>query len=135
MIVDEIVAAARSQLGVPFSLCRRYDGTAVDCVGLLEVIAVRCGIPLKTPPGYSQRAILQMDTHALALACGCAEKNGPAEVGDIVRLEMRRKCPFHFGVVVGETFIHACDIRKKVVEEQFRNCADQKVCGVYAWPK
>jgi cell wall-associated NlpC family hydrolase len=129
-----IINATRSQLGVPFVLGKRYDGVALDCVGLLEVVAARCGIPLKAPPGYSIRTLLKINAHELALQAGMTEKHGKAEPGDIVRLELRKGRAIHFGIVVGHSMIHACDRRKLVVEDWFLNCADACVRGVYLWP-
>lgn len=133
--VEQICNFAVSQVGVPFVLGRRMENVALDCVGLLLATARACGIVLKDPAPYTRRDLIHWDVHQIAIDCGLIPKNGLiAEKGDIIRLAINSKFPVHFGIVVGDQFIHACDRNRKTVCKPFLNCFDSLVRGVYQWP-
>ncbi len=133
---DDICDFAQTQLGVPFVLGKRLANQALDCVGLILVTARALGIPLQEPSPYSRRDLVFAKPHVLALACGLLEKDMEAvSRGDVVRLAINQRFPIHFGIILGDHVIHACDVAKKVVVKPFVNCLDRRMEGCYSWPR
>lgn len=54
MTPDDILAAARAELGTPFRHQGRIPGKSLDCAGLAIATAARLGIPYIDRPGYSR---------------------------------------------------------------------------------
>lgn len=131
---EDVERCALEHLGVPFVLGKRVYGQAVDCVGLILAVSERLDLGC-LPIQYNIRDLLKVDAHALAIQHGLVEKEGSYESSDIVRLEVRRGRPIHFGIVVGSRIIHACDKRRKVVSDPFFQCLDTYIRSTYSWPR
>ena len=132
---EAIAQAALRHLGTPFVLGRRDVGRALDCVGLILVVARELQLPVLEPPAYSLRQMLRSTAQETAIQCGLTQKHELVLSSDVVLLEMITGRPFHFGIVCGDLVVHACDRRKRVVSDPFTNCFDSRVRGVFTWPK
>ncbi len=83
----DLVAAARSLLGVPFALHGRDPKGGLDCLGLVGAALAACAIPIALPCGYRLRASCPTSRIPAAPPSGLVEAYGGEAPGDIVLLQ------------------------------------------------
>ncbi len=136
---DDILAEARTWLGVPFKHQGRTH-RGVDCVNLLKQVCVGLGVDDPTPdiidyprrPSEFMSFIKYLDDNLIKI------KNRELKVGRVVAFKDAR-FPYHCGILgmrEGEfTVIHAAMRHKRVVEELYiQQGWDKKLIGVYEFP-
>lgn len=100
MTGDEIAAAAKSLVGVPFRLHGRDRRIGLDCLG---VVALAHGGAMEVPATYRLRALEGGERDSLVAAAarsmGLAPADGPAVPGDVLMLRPGA-CQLHFAVAV-----------------------------------
>ena len=116
---EEIVAAARSWIGVRWQHQGRSRAGGIDCVGLLVVVAHSLGIAITDSAGYRRR----QDGRQLLFQLECQlDKKFVTDwkEGDIAVFE-ESAFPIHVGFLAGQvgagTVIHAHARRRQVIEE------------------
>jgi cell wall-associated NlpC family hydrolase len=122
MTKDEIVAAARKELGTPFKHQARLSGVALDCVGLASIVARNWYTPVE-PLAYGRTP----DNGMLQMWLGrqyFLETADEMQAGDFLLMRFGKE-PQHMAIFTGSTIIHAYQSIGKVVEhgmdEKWRN--------------
>lgn len=115
-----VVSAAREWIGTPFHHQGRARGAGVDCIGLVVGVGRELGI---WPREVDRLDYGPLPLNGLLLAGvreHCAEiQIAEATPGCILLMRWHRETQ-HVAVLTGETIIHACVRRGKVVEQGFR---------------
>ncbi len=121
---EQLVAIARSQLGIRWQHQAALKDVACDCIGLILITAAVYGMPeakaFASDPdfkGYGRKP----DRDKLTLACNrylIPIQLGEIQPADIVVMRFESD-PQHFGLITGvkpHTIIHAHAMARKVVE-------------------
>jgi len=134
----DVVAAARAQLDVPWMHQARLPGVAVDCAGLVIVVARQLGL---LPPewdvnGYSRSP----DGTLLPLCDQHMTRIYALELGAVIVLATQRD-PQHLGIVAdyrhgGWSIVHAHAMSQppRVVETRLMFSAALHLRGIYRLP-
>lgn len=139
---DQIVAAARSQIGVAYQHGQALKDVACDCIGLILIVAEICGLP-EAPAfrgdvrfkGYGRPP----NPRLLVEACDAYLDRVPviadALPGDIAlgRVEIE---PQHFGILSAidpPYLIHAYSQIKRVTENRVDDKWQAKVLRMYRY--
>jgi len=109
MTADDLIAAARLCLATPFRHQGRVPGEALDCAGLLAVVAQANGCTVIDQTGYSPepagdsllRAV-EAQPFLIRLPGGLSE----AAAGDVLALRFGG-APHHLALHCGATILHA----------------------------
>lgn len=118
MTGHDIVLAARSQLDTPFMHQGRLPGMALDCAGLIVVVAKLLNIPIDDQAGYSRtpaHGLLEAAIHkqpAIQFV-----RLSEIAAGDILLMRFSGE-PQHLAIFTGETIIHAYERVGKVAEHR-----------------
>ena len=131
MTADDLIAAARTCVGIPFQHQGRQPGLGLDCAGLLVVALRTLRLdPLdrtdygRNPHGGALEAML--DAQPLLFRVPIQEMR-PADV-----LLMRFKTdPQHLALFAGETIIHAYESAGKVAEHRLDTRWRARIVRVY----
>jgi cell wall-associated NlpC family hydrolase len=128
MTADEIIAAARAELGTPFVHQGRLPGKALDCIGLAIVVA-RTWHTVEDTAAYGRsplNGLLQagFDAHPLL------ERIAQPEPGCILLMRFGKN-PQHVAICAGETVIHSYGTVGKVVEHRFSDVWRARVVRSY----
>lgn len=115
MTADEIIAAARIEIGTPFVHQGRIPGKALDCAGLAVAVAGHW-YTVAEPRAYGRSphlGLLQwwIETQDFV-------EPGPVEAGAILLMRFGAE-PQHLAVCAGDTIIHSYGNVGKVVEHNF----------------
>jgi cell wall-associated NlpC family hydrolase len=118
---DDIVAAARSYIGVPWRHQGRTRRRGVDCFGLVIRAAADCGITVPDEAGYSR------SPDGVSILDGMRARFDPIRLADVKPGDVlgfaELVYPCHIGIAApGRTMgalnvIHAHVRRRKVLEE------------------
>jgi cell wall-associated NlpC family hydrolase len=119
MIRQDVVDAARTELGTTWRHQARRPGVALDCLGLVVATANKLGLEPEDCTTYRRQPdpvrLQRMTSEQLVLADKDALKPGMVI---LLRFEGRNTNPYHFAIVTGPTtMIHGYAIARKVVEE------------------
>lgn len=118
MTGHDVVLAARSQLDTPFMHQGRLPGQALDCAGLIVVVAKLLNIPIDDQGGYSRtpaHGLLEAAVHeqpAIQFV-----RLSEIAAGDILLMRFSGE-PQHLAIFSGETIIHAYERVGKVAEHR-----------------
>jgi cell wall-associated NlpC family hydrolase len=128
---NDIIAAARAQLGTPFRHQGRLPGIALDCAGLAAVIAQQLGYDYREWPGYGRtphRGLLQsvLDNQP----CLVRVPNADRRPGDLLMMRFQRE-PQHVAICAGETVIHSYQAVGKVCEHALDAEWQARIVAVY----
>lgn len=115
MTVDEIIAAARLELGTPFVHQGRIPGKALDCAGLAVTVA-RHWYTVAEPQAYGRSPYLGL-LREWVEAQSFIEPGQP--VAGALLLMRFGNDPQHLAICAGETIIHSYGKVGKVVEHNF----------------
>jgi len=131
------VEMARTELNTPFHHQGRASKTGLDCIGLLVISALKCGIELHDFITYKRRP----DGRLLSIL-----RNHPQlkereiedlEEGDIcVFNDDKTGLPWHVAIKTNIGLIHAMTSfasksTKKVVEHEFTDKHEKALCAVF----
>lgn len=130
---DDILASARSYIGVPFQHQGR-SRQCLDCVGLLLKVADDLTVPYTDVEGYTRRpwgGLLEQtfDDH---VASGQLVKVEPSQrqKGDFLMMRFKGQ-PQHLAVFTGENIIHAYEAVGKVCEHRLDEMWASRIVRVY----
>lgn len=128
MTADEIVAAARAEIGTPFVHQGRSPGRELDCIGLAIVVA-RTWYDIPDTEAYGRMPIggkleTGFDSHPLLV------RVKEPQAGDLLIMRFGND-PQHVAICAGETIIHSYSTVGKVVEHRFSDVWRKRVVRVY----
>ena len=130
MMPQEIISAARSEIGTRFRHQGRVGGKCLDCAGLVVRVATLLGVTVEDQRGYArQPSAAQLET-ALDCQPGVKLVRGEPLPGDILLLRFD-KDPQHLAIFTGENIIHASSQTRRVVEERFDRMWRLRLSRVY----
>lgn len=130
MTPDAIVAVARAQLGTPFRHQGRLPGIALDCAGLVVVVADQLGLPHADQTGYARQPSGGRLEAALASQPGLVRIDGEPQAGDVLLMRFSGM-PQHLGICTDDTLIHAWEAAGKVVEHRLDTVWRRRIVAVY----
>ena len=116
MTADEIVSAARAEIGTPFMHQGRIPGKALDCAGLAVVVAGKW-FAVAEPRAYGRSPHLGL-LQEWVEAQDFLEPTGKPEAGGLMLMRFGKE-PQHLAICAGETMIHSYGSVGKVVEHNF----------------
>jgi cell wall-associated NlpC family hydrolase len=134
---QQVVAAARALLGTPWMHQARLPGQAVDCVGLVVLVARQLGL---VPAEWDVQGYSRMPDGSLLQLC--AQHMQPIEAleeGAVIAVRTLRD-PQHLAIVAGSPgpgrwrVVHACQRAGRVVETRLLLRPSFGLCGVYRLP-
>lgn len=132
----DVVAEARTHLGTPWRHQGRLPGVALDCAGLLIVVARRLGLVADgfDVNGYSRAP----DGSMLDWCDRCLTRIGALELGAVLVMQTSRE-PQHLGIVGdyrhgGWSLIHASSAAGDVTETRLMFARNLVLRGVYRFP-
>lgn len=130
MTPDEIIEAARSEIGTPFRHQGRVAGKCLDCAGLIVRVAELLGVPVADQKGYSRLPSGSKLESALDGQKNVYRVTGDPLAGDILMLRFN-KDPQHLAVYTGENIIHCTNQTGRVVEERLDTLWKSRLVRVY----
>ncbi len=131
----DVVAAARRHLGTAWAHQGRLPGVALDCAGLVIVVARELGLvgPEWDVNGYRP----QPDGSMLAICDAMMQRIDEIELGAVVVLATARE-PQHLGIVGdyvhgGWSIVHACNAARppRVLETRLMFASNFQRRGLY----
>lgn len=133
----EIIAAARSLIGVPYHHQGRDPAVALDCVGLGIVVAGMVGIPALDESGYGRTGNGDLLVRCLAEQYPQIEPSD-AQPGDLIACRIRPGGrATHMGILgerAGElTLIHTYARVMRVVEHGFVSPWTERTVAAFRW--
>jgi cell wall-associated NlpC family hydrolase len=143
---DQVVKAARSYVGTPFSHQGRVCGKGVDCVGVVICVAVDLGIKdtngvpfqLHDYPDYSSQPLGSF-VHDEARTRLIEKSVADIKAGDVVTMKVPYT-PSHAGIIAERDgvlyLIHALNTGKKprVVEHIIDKVWRSHITGAFTYP-
>lgn len=130
MIADAIVSAARALIGTPFRHQGRLPGIALDCAGVVIVVADQLGLPYADEYGYARQPSSGRLEAALAIQPGLVRIMGEPQAGDVLLMRFASE-PQHLGICAGESLIHAWEAAGKVVEHRIDAVWKRRIVAIY----
>lgn len=110
----------------------RQAGSALDCVGLLYVVAWRNGLNAVDIRNYSMRPGSKALYETLKKYADQIDTNAPRQPGDILVVSINGEDPQHTALWTGEgTVIHSSAKHRKVVEHRFDDEMRRGLCAVF----
>ena len=128
MTADEIIAAARSALGVPF----KHQGrslSGMDCAGLVVHVARSLNLDYIDGDGYSRRPYGGLLETALD-GQPCLERVTTRQPGDVLLMRFTGE-PQHLGIFTGDALIHSYANVGKVCEHWIDEAWARRIARVY----
>lgn len=129
MLADSIIQIARSLIGTPFQHQGRLPGVALDCVGLIVVIARELGLPHFDRQDYAKNPHRGQLEEALKRQ-PCLERIETLEPGAVI-LTRISATPQHVGIFTGTSMIHAWAAAGKVCEHPADDKWKGRIVRVY----
>jgi cell wall-associated NlpC family hydrolase len=128
MTADEIISAARAEIGTPFVHQGRIPGKALDCIGLSIVVA-RNWYTIDDTAAYGRSPLNGLleagfDSHPLLM------RISQPEPGCILLMRFGKN-PQHVAICAGDTIIHSYGTVGKVVEHRFSDVWRARVVRAY----
>lgn len=128
MTADDVIAAARSALGIPF----RHQGRSLagmDCAGLIVHVAATLGLDYFDQSGYARTPSNGLLEAALD-SQPCIERVSSMRCGDVLLMRFHGD-PQHLGIYTGENLIHAYSTIGKVCEHRLSDVWRSRIVRVY----
>ncbi len=138
MMRDDILAAARAELGTPFRHQGRTPGWSLDCAGLVVTVAAALGVDYSDQQGYSRHPSDGLLESALdAQPCLVRVALADMQAGDVLLMRFNAD-PQHLAIFAGwsdvyqaEGIIHAWLQAKKVCEHVLTDEWRSRIVRVY----
>ena len=133
---QQVVAAARAELGTAWMHQGRLPGVALDCAGLVIVTARRLGL---VPPGWDINGYARVPDGSMAGVCAeYMQPIGEIELGAVLLLAVHQD-PQHLAIVGdyrhgGWSLIHAASRAGRVIETRLMFAAGCQLRGVFRLP-
>ena len=132
MTADDIIAAARECIGLPFRHQGRFDTGTIDCAGVVVHALQSCGCEITDRTAYGpvpNNGLLEQSLDEQP----CVERVFDMTPGDILLLRFTKQ-PQHLGIYTGENIIHADSDAGKCCEHILNKCWSSRVVRIY-WVK
>jgi len=126
---NDIITAARSQLGVKFRHQGRLPGQCLDCAGLAAYVAGQIGAEFNEWPGYGRTPYNGLLEYVLD-GQPCLERVYDRQSGDILLMRFNSE-PQHVAICAGDTVIHSYSEAGKVVEHDLDEVWLARIVRVY----
>lgn len=134
MTPEAFVAAARELKGARW----RHRGRqkhAVDCIGLLALSFIGCGMTFADEFGYGREPVGDLLRKGAIARWGSPLKREDARLGDIALLRWGKAPPSHTGIIAdhpdgGLSIIHA-QLLRGVVEQRFNGLVFAAVTDIF----
>jgi cell wall-associated NlpC family hydrolase len=129
MTADDIIAAARSALGVPFRHQGRSVETGLDCAGLVCHVAKTLGIAhndrtdYARTPGRGEIERMLNEERSIMTVLNRAP-------GDILLMRFSRN-PAHLAIFTGDNIIHSYETVGRVVEHRLDSAWASRIVSAY----
>lgn len=126
---EDIIKAARSQIGVKFLHQARCPGLALDCAGLAAHVAQSIGVEYLEWPGYGRtphNGLLE----AVMADQPCLEIVHSRHPGDILLMRFGRE-PQHLAIFTGSTIIHCYEAVGMVCEHNLDQIWESRIVRIY----
>ena len=131
MTRDDIISAARAEIGTPFRHQGRISGKALDCAGLIILVAKAIGAEYLDFTGYSRHPSDGLLESALdAQPCLVRVALADMQAGDILLMRFNSD-PQHLAIFTGTTLIHAYAVAATVCEHDFTPKWAARVVAIY----
>jgi cell wall-associated NlpC family hydrolase len=128
MTTDDIIAAARSAIGIPF----RHQGRTergLDCAGLIIHVAKKLEIVYVDSDGYARQPSGGL-LESMLDAQPCLERVADMQAGDVLLMRFAGE-PQHLGIFTGQNIIHSWAQPGKVCEHGFIAPWPKRVVRIY----
>ena len=129
MTADEIINAARSQVGVKFMHQGRIAGYWLDCAGLVAFVATTIGAQYNEWYGYGRtphNGLLELTLDSQP----CLEVATVRQPGDILMMRFDTE-PQHVAIFTGENIIHSYQSVGQVVEHRIDSKWAARIVKIY----
>ena len=129
MIAADIIAAARSAIGVPF----RHQGrtlSGLDCAGLVTHVCATLGVNYKDREGYARRPFDGLIESTLDSQPNIERVPGKPQPGDVLLMRFTGE-PQHLAIYSGPNIIHAYQTIGKVCEHIMDAKWSRRIVRVY----
>lgn len=131
MTADDILSAARSEIGTPFRHQGRIPGKALDCAGLVVRVAVLLDLPFIEHGGYARRPSNGMLESALdGQPCLDLVSKSSVQAGDVLLMRFASE-PQHLAIFTGTNIIHSYQASGKVCEHILDKKWLSRIVAVY----
>lgn len=126
---DDIIKAARSQLGVKFRHQGRIAGQVLDCAGLVAYVADTLGVAYEKLPTYGRIPHKDIMRGVLDAQPGlkCVRRKQP---GDILLMRFADE-PQHVAIYTGDTIIHSYAGVGMVCEHRLDEKWENRIVAIY----
>lgn len=131
MTADDIITAARACIDTPFMHQGRLPGLALDCAGLVIVVAKAIGAEYTDVVGYSRSP-----SGGMLESCLCSQPSldiitgADKQAGDILLIRFAGD-PQHLAIFTGDTIIHSYASVGKVCEHVMDAAWEKRVVCAY----
>lgn len=130
MKANDILAAARAQIGTPFHHQGRVPGRALDCAGLVIHVAQTLGIAHSDVAAYGRRPASSLLENTLDSQPELVLVTGKPQPGDILLMRFSGE-PQHLAIYTGENIIHSYLSVGQVVEHRYSDLWKMRTVRVY----
>ena len=124
-----VLSAARACLDTPFAHQGRIPGLALDCAGLVVVVAKAIGADYNDHRGYSRSPSNGLLEAALD-AQPCLDRVYDMQPGDVLLMRFASD-PQHLAIYAGDTIIHSYSQVGKVCEHRLADVWRSRIVRVY----
>lgn len=128
MTAEQIIAAARSALGVPF-VHQGRSTAGMDCAGLVVHVCKTLGIAHVDAVGYSRNPYSGMLESSLD-AQPCFERVTTLQPGAVLLMRFSKE-PQHLAIFTGDTIIHSYSTVGKVCEHRLADVWAARIVRAY----
>jgi cell wall-associated NlpC family hydrolase len=131
MTADDVIAAARECLELPFRHQGRFASGTVDCAGVVVHVATKVGVEFTDRTNYGRAPANGM----LEAMLDCQPSlqrilTKQYEPGDILLMRFRRE-PQHLAIYCGGTIVHSYQTVGKVCEHDLDKTWADRIVRVY----
>lgn len=131
-IRQDIVATARSALGIPFVHQGRSLTRGVDCIGLVIGVMHKLGLSDFDFQAYSRMPPADLMTKTMREILQVIPRN-EVQPGDLFRFNVAGE-PIHVGIATDVGVIHAVQSASGVVEHRLDHAWEKRIVETYRIP-
>jgi len=126
----DIVTEARRHLGTKFVHQGRVPGLALDCAGLVVVVAKACGVEIMDAKGYGRNPNGALEAVIAAQSCVDLVPVADRQPGDVLTMRFGREMQ-HLAIFAGDTIIHSYEAAGKVCEHTLDAMWAKRIVSAY----